>query len=219
MDGMIEVIGEEACMSRKNRVRLHAKLSHFPTINNYIAAMSATVQRISKKTQSLTKKLERLRNGPLAISLPSKVKEVEMQFAFRNRDYGARRLLKQDIPSLLYKNPSLVFKQDRPERIPNPTLVVKYDDGNSTTINLKEKSHEDILSEFIQLFNSQASTSSSSSSSNITTSRPHPSSSKASSPTSSTTSSNTTPTTIETPPSPPAGGEVEAGVDVGTARQ
>lgn len=97
MDGMIEVIGEEACMSRKNRVRLHAKLSHFPTINNYIAAMSATVQRISKKTQSLTKKLERLRNGPLAISLPSKVKEVEMQFAFRNRDYGARWVYKHYI--------------------------------------------------------------------------------------------------------------------------
>lgn len=48
------------------------------------------VKRVSKKTQSLTQRLTRLREGPASIALPARVKEVEMSFAMRNRDYGAR---------------------------------------------------------------------------------------------------------------------------------
>lgn len=49
-----------------------------------------SIQRISKKTQSLAKQLDRLRNGPASLTLPNGVKELEMIFASRNRDYGAR---------------------------------------------------------------------------------------------------------------------------------
>lgn len=38
----------------------------------------------------------------------------------------SRRFLKDDVPSILYKNPTLSFKQNRPERIADPTLVVRY---------------------------------------------------------------------------------------------
>lgn len=56
---------------------------------NILCTMQA-VKRISKKAQSLTQRLTRLREGPASIVLPGNVKEVEMSFAKRNQDYGAR---------------------------------------------------------------------------------------------------------------------------------
>lgn len=55
--------------------------------------MSAAVnapRAISKEAMRMTEKLHKLRNGPGAFELPREIKEIEMTFAAKNRDYGAR---------------------------------------------------------------------------------------------------------------------------------
>lgn len=60
------------------------------TLSHTFMTPAMATQRISKKAMSLTATLERLRNGPASIVLPPSLKQVEMTFAKKNRDYGAR---------------------------------------------------------------------------------------------------------------------------------
>ncbi|CAD6568990.1 MAG: hypothetical protein CYPHOPRED_003014 [Cyphobasidiales sp. Tagirdzhanova-0007] len=156
--------------------------------------MAAPALRVSKKAMAFAQRLNRLKNGPAAFALPNAIRELEMTFAFRNRDYGARKFLKLDMPSILYANPNLSVKTRRPDRIEDPTMVVHYNDRPAHTIHLKMKTDEAIREELRAIV-----INSSSKSQNEALHAPKSSS------------------TI-TPPPPPEG-EIEAGVDNGTARQ
>lgn len=140
---------------------------------------AAAPRRISKKVISLTQKLERMRNGPASIALPPGLRALELTFAMRNKDYGARKFLKYDVPSLVYANPALQIKQNRPERVENPTLVMQFDNGSTRTMSLKMKNSDLIREEFKELVRAAFATPAAGPS---TSSPPSPSPSTASSP-------------------------------------
>jgi hypothetical protein len=56
-----------------------------------------------------------------------------------------RRLLKMDIPSLLYKNPELEFKMNRPERIEDPSMVVRYGGLNSLSSSISSFTEAELI--------------------------------------------------------------------------
>jgi len=176
-----------------------------------MSAIASSAQRVSKKTVSLATRLARLRNGPASFTVPAELKELEMTFSMRNKDYGARKFYKNDLPSILYTNPNLIVRCNRPGKVETPEMLLKYTDGTVKTIHLQAKTDELIREELKEILKGTLPASAS---------QPIFTADNASSPSSPTKAASPTPDAPQkTPPTPPPEGEVESAVDVGTARQ
>ncbi|KAL7004689.1 hypothetical protein EMMF5_005796 [Cystobasidiomycetes sp. EMM_F5] len=111
--------------------------------------MSAAVnapRAISKEAMRMTEKLHKLRNGPGAFELPREIKEIEMTFAAKNRDYGARHFYRNALQSLMYTNPDVKFNVQRIPPAQNKSAVIlKYRDGSDKVLRVQHKKDSHLL--------------------------------------------------------------------------
>ncbi|RPA87002.1 hypothetical protein BJ508DRAFT_410588 [Ascobolus immersus RN42] len=113
--------------------------------------MVSVIQRVKK----LRLRLAYLRVSPGAVTLPSTIKKISLEFARRNAGghMGPRKFWRDYLPGIKFYNPDVELSVNRPELVGGKAeMTVETANGEKKTFNILNKTQQDIMAELTKAY-------------------------------------------------------------------